>query len=152
MHQDRLRVPQMLAAYEKLSTRDDGRGFTTPPAGDGYGLAGMRNRVEQVAGALWVGSSCGATGGGADRMISVLLVDDHPVVRAGVRGMLAGEPGITVVGESASAANSVAPGRSPCRRGRSTCCGWSRRDAPMPRQVLGLGFRGVGRALGRCSA
>ncbi|SCE66304.1 two component transcriptional regulator, LuxR family [Micromonospora coriariae] len=40
-------------------------------------------------------------------MISVLLVDDHPVVRAGVRGMLAGEPDIAVVGESASAAEAV---------------------------------------------
>ncbi|SIM60551.1 response regulator [Micromonospora cremea] len=40
-------------------------------------------------------------------MIAVLLVDDHPVVRAGVRGMLAGEPDIAVVGESASAAEAV---------------------------------------------
>ncbi|RLP91369.1 MULTISPECIES: response regulator transcription factor [unclassified Micromonospora] len=40
-------------------------------------------------------------------MISVLLVDDHPVVRAGVRGMLAGEPDIEVVGESASAVEAV---------------------------------------------
>ncbi|WP_307849301.1 sensor histidine kinase [Micromonospora sp. U56] len=43
-----------------LEVRDDGRGFTTPPAGDGYGLAGMRNRVEQVAGTLRVASSPGA--------------------------------------------------------------------------------------------
>ncbi|WBC15688.1 response regulator transcription factor [Micromonospora sp. WMMA1998] len=40
-------------------------------------------------------------------MISVLLVDDHPVVRAGVRGMLAGEPDIAVVGECSSAAEAV---------------------------------------------
>ena len=35
-------------------------------------------------------------------MIRVLLVDDHPVVRAGVRGMLDGESDLTVVGEAAS--------------------------------------------------
>lgn len=32
--------------------------------------------------------------------IRVLLVDDHPVVRAGLRAMLAGFPGIDVVGEA----------------------------------------------------
>ncbi len=40
-------------------------------------------------------------------MISVLLVDDHPVVRAGVRGMLHGEDDITVVGEAGSGAEAV---------------------------------------------
>ncbi|MFI7213473.1 sensor histidine kinase [Micromonospora maritima] len=43
-----------------LEVRDDGRGFTGPPTGDGYGLAGMRHRVEQVAGTLRVTSSPGA--------------------------------------------------------------------------------------------
>jgi len=40
-------------------------------------------------------------------VITVLLVDDHPVVRTGVRGMLAGEPDITVVGEAASGAEAL---------------------------------------------
>jgi len=35
-------------------------------------------------------------------MIGVLIVDDHPVVRVGLRGMLDAEPDITVVGEAAS--------------------------------------------------
>ncbi len=41
-------------------------------------------------------------------MITVLLVDDHPVVREGVRGMLAGEPDIEIVAEAGSADEAVA--------------------------------------------
>ncbi len=41
-------------------------------------------------------------------MITVLIVDDHPVVRSGVRGMLGGEPDITVVGEAASGEEALA--------------------------------------------
>jgi DNA-binding NarL/FixJ family response regulator len=40
--------------------------------------------------------------------VRVLLVDDHPVVRAGLRGMLAAEDGIEVVGEAGSGAEAVA--------------------------------------------
>lgn len=35
-------------------------------------------------------------------MIRILLVDDHPVVRHGLRGMLESEPDLTVVGEASS--------------------------------------------------
>ncbi|MFB9238834.1 response regulator [Plantactinospora siamensis] len=45
-------------------------------------------------------------------MISVLLVDDHPVVRAGIRGMLAGEPDITVDGEAASGVEALTLART----------------------------------------
>jgi DNA-binding NarL/FixJ family response regulator len=41
-------------------------------------------------------------------VIRVLLADDHPVVREGLRGMLAGEQGIAVVAEAASGAEAVA--------------------------------------------
>ncbi|GAA5151715.1 response regulator transcription factor [Amycolatopsis dongchuanensis] len=41
-------------------------------------------------------------------MISVLLVDDHPVVREGLRGMLEAEPDLTVVGEAGSGDEAVA--------------------------------------------
>ncbi|PPK70498.1 response regulator transcription factor [Actinokineospora auranticolor] len=41
-------------------------------------------------------------------MITVLLVDDHPVVREGLRGMLEAEPDLTVVGEAGSGAEGVA--------------------------------------------
>ena len=41
-------------------------------------------------------------------VIRVLLADDHPVVREGLRGMLAAEPDIEVVGEAASGPEAVA--------------------------------------------
>ncbi|HZT64495.1 MAG TPA: response regulator transcription factor [Acidimicrobiales bacterium] len=40
-------------------------------------------------------------------MIKVFLLDDHPVVRAGLRGMLELEEDMTVVGEAASAAEAL---------------------------------------------
>jgi DNA-binding NarL/FixJ family response regulator len=40
--------------------------------------------------------------------IRVLLADDHPVVRTGLTGMLAGEPDLEVVGEAASGGEAVA--------------------------------------------
>lgn len=41
-------------------------------------------------------------------MIRLILVDDHPVVRHGLRGMLEAEPDLTVVGEAASGPDGVA--------------------------------------------
>jgi DNA-binding NarL/FixJ family response regulator len=41
-------------------------------------------------------------------MIRVLLVDDHPVVRLGLRGMLDAEPDLTVVGEASSGEQGLA--------------------------------------------
>jgi DNA-binding NarL/FixJ family response regulator len=41
-------------------------------------------------------------------VIRIVLVDDHPVVREGLRGMLAAEPDIEVVGEAASGPEAVA--------------------------------------------
>jgi len=45
-------------------------------------------------------------------MITVLLVDDHPVVRAGLAGILHTEPDIEVVGEAGSAVEAVTVARS----------------------------------------
>ena len=41
-------------------------------------------------------------------MIRILLVDDHPVVRDGIRGMLSTEPDLDIVGEAGSGPEAVA--------------------------------------------
>jgi two-component system, NarL family, response regulator DevR len=46
-------------------------------------------------------------GGADDRPVRVYLVDDHELMRRGLHGVLDSEPGIEVVGESASAAEAV---------------------------------------------
>lgn len=40
-------------------------------------------------------------------LIRLVVVDDHPVVRDGLRGMLRGDPGFEVVGEAADGAEAV---------------------------------------------
>jgi DNA-binding NarL/FixJ family response regulator len=40
--------------------------------------------------------------------IRLLIADDHPVVRGGLRGMFAGDPGFEVVGEAGNGAEAVA--------------------------------------------
>ena len=97
-----------------LDVRDDGVGFAVPEAGGsvgpavGFGLTGMRQRVARVAGSLAIESepgggtavsarvpaiAAGSSGAPHVSPIRLLIVDDHPVVRDGLRGMLAGEPG-----------------------------------------------------------
>jgi DNA-binding NarL/FixJ family response regulator len=44
-------------------------------------------------------------------LIRVMLVDDHPVVREGLRGMLEAEPDLTVVAEAGSGEEAVAQAR-----------------------------------------
>ncbi|MFZ5850486.1 MAG: response regulator [Actinomycetota bacterium] len=45
---------------------------------------------------------------GREGDVRVFLLDDHEVVRAGVKAMLETEPGLTVVGEAATAAEALA--------------------------------------------
>ena len=41
-------------------------------------------------------------------LVRVLIADDHPVVRSGIRGMLASDPGVEVVGEAGDGPEAVA--------------------------------------------
>lgn len=43
----------------------------------------------------------------SEQRIRVMLVDDHPIVREGMRGMLASAPDIEVVGEAADGASAI---------------------------------------------
>ncbi|MET1007454.1 MAG: response regulator transcription factor [Propionibacteriaceae bacterium] len=43
----------------------------------------------------------------SDSEIRIVIVDDHPVVRDGLRGMFTGEEGFTVVGEAGNGAEAV---------------------------------------------
>lgn len=44
-------------------------------------------------------------------MIMIMLVDDHPVVREGLRGMLAAEPDLSVIGQAGSGDEAIALAR-----------------------------------------
>ncbi|GAA4915941.1 DNA-binding NarL/FixJ family response regulator [Nonomuraea thailandensis] len=43
----------------------------------------------------------------AEPRIRLLIADDHPIVRDGLRGMFAGDPGFEVIGEAADGAQAV---------------------------------------------
>lgn len=47
-----------------------------------------------------------------DRPIRLLITDDHPVVRDGIRGMFTADPGFDVVGEASDGARAVELARS----------------------------------------
>ncbi len=77
----------------------------------------MRQRIEQLGGSVTVTTAVadprldGPTGnddpgGGAD-VIRVLLVDDHPVVRIGLRGMLEAAGGVDVVAEAGAGEEAI---------------------------------------------
>ncbi len=53
-----------------------------------------------------------ADGVGGEPVIRVLIADDHPVVREGLRAMLAAEPGIEVAGQASSGTEAVALART----------------------------------------
>jgi hypothetical protein len=109
-----------------LDVADDGVGFAPvdgtdgtegPNRAGGYGLPGMRRRVERLSGRLTLESIPCRPGphprprpgvwGGAMSPIRRLIVDDHPVMRDGLRGVFAGDSGFEVVGEAGDGAEAV---------------------------------------------
>ena len=92
---------------------DDGRGFDGDATRDDVlGIVGMRERVGLVGGRLRVESTVGSGTTVAAEVpdpvsIRVLVVDDHAVVRAGLRRVLDAESDIETVGEAANADRAV---------------------------------------------
>lgn len=94
-----------------VAVSDDGVGGPVVP---GHGLRGMAGRVGEVGGSLEVTA---APGGGtrleaaADvgpPMITVLLVDDDPLLRMGLRTLLSATDDVEVVGEASTGREAVA--------------------------------------------
>ena len=124
------RVALTLSYMEDLVTldvRDDGTGFDPsaqrePGSEGGYGLSAMRERVSRIAGTLEVESEPGggtaisacvpAIPVGSRRVIGVLIVDDHPVVRDGLRGMFAGDDRFDRAGRGRRRREALAVARS----------------------------------------
>ena len=100
----------------RLTVSDNGIGLTDWPT-EGFGLRGMRTRVAQVGGVMTVSPTSGRgttlTVEVPAMTTTVLLVDDHPVVREGLRGMIDAEPDLAVVGEAGSGAEAVAMAEAP---------------------------------------
>jgi two-component system, NarL family, response regulator NreC len=110
---------QLLADDESLTVaiRDDRVGFDPQIRPSPGGLSGMRERVAlpgrdhgRRGGAGWRYPHHGRASPGrwtwgvraqGRHMITVVLVDDHPIVRQGVRSLLEGEVDCQVVGEAA---------------------------------------------------
>ncbi len=94
-----------------VTVRDDGRsGGTWTP---GIGLTGMRERAEELGGTFSAGPT---PAGGLVRatyplgnlaMTTIVLADDHPVVRQGLRAVLDGTEDIDVVGETETGTGAV---------------------------------------------
>ena len=98
-----------------VEVHDDGVGFDVAGLRSGYGLGGMHGpgragrraaRHRQHARRRHHHPNRGAS------MIKVMIVDDHPIVRAGLVGILAVEADLDVVGEAASADEAVTAARA----------------------------------------
>lgn len=90
-----------------VEVSDDGRGTVAPrPGGVGLGSMRARGRDRRQAEPGFEPARRGqrgglvAAGGSMTSVVTVLVVDDHPTFRAGVRAVLEAEPGITVLGEA----------------------------------------------------
>ena len=136
----------------RVEVADDGIGFdpTDPELRSRHlGLTSMEERARELGGTLTLvgepGQRDGRQPGGAASMapdpIRVLVVDDHAVVREGLRTFLELQDGIEVVGEAADGEQAVA---------RATAAR-ARRDPHGPRDAAPRRDRGDARAAPRSS-
>jgi DNA-binding NarL/FixJ family response regulator len=117
--------------FVHLLVADDGRGFTEAGDLRGFGLRGMRKRASTISAALQIrshpsdGTRVAVTASlpprltflswprflwkyfmehrpNATRQHPIFIVDDHPVVRAGLTSMLGTQAGLEVVGSASS--------------------------------------------------
>ena len=107
-----------------LSVEDDGGGSPAKlSSASGYGILGIRERVAALGGSLSIGQArrgvrvaaliplmpprelSGRNAGTGMTELTILLVDDHPVVREGYRRLLERTPGYRVVAEAHDAAS-----------------------------------------------
>ena len=99
-----------------VEVEDDGAGSVGVPCTPGGGMTGMAERVSayrrradlRPAPAVRLAGHRPARSRASGIVISVLLVDDHALIRMGFRLVLEGETDIEVVGEAADGATAVA--------------------------------------------
>src|ERR1039458_9753399 len=90
-------------------------GYWGAPAGRSLAIAHERRpsmgRGPQMNGISAAESSTVAAGAGqassAKRRITVFLLDDHEIVRRGLRGLLEAEPDMEVIGEAGTAVSAI---------------------------------------------
>ena len=99
------------AAGLNVTVSDDGR--TTAAWSPGVGLASIHTRADRGRWQLRGGSDRPRRSGrrrpppGSDQMITVVVADDHPVVRDGLRALFAEYPDIELIGEAATGREAV---------------------------------------------
>lgn len=93
-------------------------GMTERRAESGHGILGMHERAALLGGEIRTGRGNGSfqvrallpyAGGHGERpCVTVMLVDDDDLMRAGLRAVLSSDPGVEVVGEAANGRTAVA--------------------------------------------
>jgi signal transduction histidine kinase/ActR/RegA family two-component response regulator len=114
----------------RIQVVDDGAGLAAQPTAGGFGLAGLRDRVEVLGGRVELRNRRDRPGavlsvevdaialsradGGLDpagdngaTSLRVLVADDHPIVRTGLVDLLGQEPDIEVVGAAGTGEDAV---------------------------------------------
>ena len=100
----------------RVEVTDDGHGFT-PAQRPGVGLASMRHRAEILGGTFDVTTGDAGTSivasppaGGSNMTppVRVVIADDHPMFRYGLRAVLAAADEVDVVGDAADGSELVA--------------------------------------------